>query len=397
VTSPELDAFLGSTPRRAGSHWLSLGALVLAVVAAFMLLVRFLNGPDLPYYTAPAERGDLTPALSARGTLHAADEVTVRAAQDGTVLAVPGPAEGPVAAGQVLVAMDTTALMADVAQAGATLAQHQGEAERARIALVEATTRLDRYDTVWRRSQHRVPSLNEMEGARADVGSAAVALKSAQARLTADQAGIRAAQTRLARASLAAPFAGSVVARLVTPGQQVATGTPLFTLATRADRLTVEVPLTAAQAMRLVPHARARVLAPALSDGPRPATLDRIEAAAASDNGQRLAVLTLDAAPAPLRPGMTVTVEIDLPTRKEVLLVPDAALTFAPPGQPAGTSVYVLGSDRQPRQIPVAVEASDGKRTEVVANGLEPGAQVITGWRHSPGAQATPAKPGRKP
>jgi HlyD family secretion protein len=85
---------------------------------------------------------------------------------------------------------------------------------------------------------------------------------------------------------------------------------------------------------------------------------------------------------------MDVTVEIDLPARTNVLMVPDGALTFAPQGQRAGTNVYLLGSDNQPRQIPVAVEASDGKRTEVVANGLEPGAQVITGWRHSPGVQS---------
>jgi HlyD family secretion protein len=94
---------------------------------------------------------------------------------------------------------------------------------------------------------------------------------------------------------------------------------------------------------------------------------------------------------------MDVTVEIDLPARTNVLMVPDGALTFAPQGQRAGTNVYLLGSDNQPRQIPVAVEASDGKRTEVVANGLEPGAQVITGWRHSPGVQSAGGTPRRKP
>jgi HlyD family secretion protein len=397
VSSPELDAFLGSTPPRAGHRWLSLGALALALAAAFVLLVRFLDGPDLPYYTAPVERGDLTPVLSAHGTLHAADEITLRAADDGVVLSVPGPAEGPVAAGQVLVGMDTTALLAALAQAHAALAQDAGAAERARLSLAEATTRLERYEGVWRRSQHRVPSLNEMEGARADVARAAVALSSARGRQAADQAELRLAQTRLARATIATPAAGSVVARLVTPGQQVTAGTPLFTLATRTDRLVVAVPLTAAQAMRLAPHAGARVLAPALSDGPRHATLDRIEAAAASPDGQRLAVLTLEGAAAPLRPGMNVTVDIDLPARPDVLLVPNAALVFAPTGLRAGTNVYVLGSDHQPRQIPVAVEASDGKRTEVVASALEPGAQVITGWRHSPAAQAGPAKAPTKP
>jgi HlyD family secretion protein len=397
VTSPELDAFLGSTPRRAGSRWVSLAVLVAALVAAFALLVRFLNGPDLPYYTALVQRDDLTPVLSARAELHGVDETALRTQQDGAVLSVPGPAQGPVAAGQVLATMDTTLLLADLAQARAALAQDEGDGEKARIALAAATVRLDRYEGVWRRSQHRVPSLNEMEGARADVARAAVAVESGRARRIADKAAIRLAQTRLSRATLVAPFAGSVVARLVTPGQQVTAGTPLFTLATRTDRLNITVPLAAAQAMRLAPHARARVLAPALSDEPRAATLDHVEDAAASPDGQRLAVLRLDTPPAPLRPGMAVTVEIDLPTRRQVLLVPDAALTFAPAGKRMGGSVYVLGSDHQPRQIPVAVEASDGKRTEVIATGLEPGEQVITGWRHAPGSQSGPAKADAKP
>jgi HlyD family secretion protein len=48
VVSPELDAFLGATPRRPVRHWLSIGALVLALGLAFALLGRFVNGPTCP-------------------------------------------------------------------------------------------------------------------------------------------------------------------------------------------------------------------------------------------------------------------------------------------------------------------------------------------------------------
>jgi hypothetical protein len=58
---------------------------------------------------------------------------------------------------------------------------------------------------------------------------------------------------RLTHASIAAPFAGSMVARLVTPGQAVNAGTPLFTLAARTDRLTVQVPLSAAERLAPMP------------------------------------------------------------------------------------------------------------------------------------------------
>jgi hypothetical protein len=50
------------------------------------------------------------------------------------------------------------ALMIAMSQAQATLAQDQGDAETARVSLAETGSKLDRFETVWRRSAHRVPS-----------------------------------------------------------------------------------------------------------------------------------------------------------------------------------------------------------------------------------------------
>ncbi|WP_245986836.1 hypothetical protein [Azospirillum thermophilum] len=117
------------------------------------------------------------------------------------------------------------------------------------------------------------------------------------------------------------------------------------------------------------------------------------------------AVLTVDNAELLLRPGMTATAEINVQTVTNALLVPNAALRFTPaveqaapsggllkrlmPGMPqfrpasqneaAGParSVWLVGGDAQPVQVPVTVGASDGKRTEIVKGEISEGRPVI--------------------
>jgi HlyD family secretion protein len=153
------------------------------------------------------------------------------------------------------------------------------------------------------------------------------------------------------------------------------------------DRLVVSVPLRGDEASAS-PPTPAPACWPRRWCGSRPAPTPRQD---------RLAVFALDPpAPAvlsgesggeaPLRPGVAATVEIELPAREGVLLVPNAALGFTPHGVGArarsmfwrqGRSASGRRVDRRQRR----------RRTEILANGLEPGVQVITGRRHSPVVQ----------
>lgn len=152
--------------------------------------------------------------------------------------------------------------------------------------------------------------------------------------------------------------------------------------------------------------ARARVLLAASTDKVRAARLVRIEPASDAPGTDRVALFALDAAPSAaegtaevgagevvLRPGMAANVEIDLPARAGVLLVPNAALGFTPEGvRPRTGVIYILDGDNEPRQVAVATGASDGKRTEILAAALEPGAEVIIG-RRTPGEIVRPGSP----
>jgi HlyD family secretion protein len=107
-----------------------------------------------------------------------------------------------------------------------------------------------------------------------------------------------------------------------------------------------------------------------------------------------------------LRPGMTATAEIVAATRRDVLLIPNAALRFTPPAATAKSKtsmaftlmprppaspksakparngqgeqrIWVL-RDGQPTAVAVKVGVSDGKHSEVMGGELKAGMPVIT-------------------
>jgi len=387
VTDGDLDTFLGSgsAPRR--RPWATLAVLAAVLVAAFLLLMRFFNGPDLPYYSAPVERADLTPVLAARGSVHGENEVILRAPMDGTIASLQGPAEGPVAAGQVLATLDSDALRSGLAAAQMRVAETTATLASAQAGAEEAGSRMERFDTVWRKSAGRVPSLGEMDHARADLQRAIAALVAARADLATARQEAANRQADLDAASLKAPFAGYLAARHVDQGQPVVAGAPVVTLLPDARRLEASVVLGTAEAMRLPAGAHARVLV-AGTDKPVEATLLRLEAG--RDDAHARALFRLSAPQPGLRVGTPAAAEIDLPLRRQVLVVPDAALGFAPLGAPAnrGDAVYVLDDSGQTRRVQVIRANTDGQRSEVLSAALQPGMQVVTGWRHAPPAAA---------
>jgi HlyD family secretion protein len=224
---------------------------------------------------------------------------------------------------------------------------------------------------------------------------AVAGLDSAKAGLALAQEQEKQARARLDAAIVRAPFDGLVVARAVAPGQIVRPGTPLLTLATGLDRLVVSVPLRADEAQRLAPSAKARVLLADTPDHVRSARLVRIEARADTQGQDRLAVFALDPpAPDAAKRRKRRRGSAQGPPRR---CRHGRDRTSRARGCPAGSqcraglhprwrrpragTIYVLAGKDDPRQVAVSTGVSDGRRTEILANGLEPGVQVITGRR----------------
>ncbi|HKT86054.1 MAG TPA: HlyD family efflux transporter periplasmic adaptor subunit [Novosphingobium sp.] len=384
-----LDALLGATPKRARRHLVSLALLAVAAAVAVVLLVRFLAGNQSPYYFAPVEVGDITPLVSERGLIRASSEIVIKAPFEATVTSVPGAARGRVKSGQVLAQLDAASTKEDLTLGQAELATAEAALSAAKVTVQETTSRLARFESVWRRSGQRVPSLNELEGARADAQRARQQEAAALARVNAVRLRVRHENRRLKSAFVRSPIDGYVVSRLVQPGRRVQAGLPMFTLAAGLDRLTIAVPLTKAQASELRPGASATVRVDDVPDQVRNATLARLAGAEGGQTG----IFVLQN-PVGVVPGMQATLEIELPPRRGVLLVPNSALEFAPSGS-AGRErdgIYLLGDDGEPRHVYVSAGASDGRRTEIFGKGVEPGAQVITGWRNPPVGGGSPGQ-----
>ena len=116
-------------------------------------------------------------------------------------------------------------------------------------------------------------------------------------------------------------------------------------------------------------------------------------------------LLSVDNEDLSLRPGMTATAEIVVARVADTLLVPNAALRFAPPAsndsrnsanlltrlmprhrpqqpaaaRPTGQSTVWILQKGSPVAVPVSTGMTDGRYTALTGNELKEGAEVITG------------------
>lgn len=427
-----LDDFLGVKPQPAWHRHAKRGAIVVAVLLLALLLVRCFGGSDAAQYsTAKVERGNLVTTVSATGKLAPTNQVTVGSQLSGLVVKVLVDVNDRVAAGQALAEIDPQTIEDQIRQGQAQLAANQAQVEQARATLAEARAQLARLEEVHRLSNGRVPSGTELQAGRADAARAAAALKVAQANVVASQAGLAQSQTQRARAIIRSPVSGVVLARQVDPGQTVAASfnTPtLFVIAEDLSQMKLEVSIDEADVGTVRDGQRATFTVDAFPGRTFPAKITRVEigsnlsaqsasasstSSTTSTSGQVVsyaADLSVDNARLDLRPGMTATADIVTSDKRNVLLVPNAALRFSPQDQAGGQqsggiagqlsfrparrgsggqravtlnrgavqTVYIKDTDGKPKAVQVTTGDSDGSLTEVLT-GLKAGDDVITG------------------
>jgi HlyD family secretion protein len=426
-----LDEFLDVRPPpawRRHARWVGIGVAALLLL---LLLWTWFGASDEPQYTTiAAERGHLVTTVSATGKLAPTNQVTVGSQLSGLVVRVLVDVNDRVVAGQPLAEIDPEQLDDQIRQNQAQLAANAAQVGQARATVAEAQAQLARLEEVHRLSNGRVPSQTELQTGRANAQRATAALKVAQANVVASQASLAQTQTQRARAVIRSPVAGVVLARQVDPGQTVAASfnTPtLFVIAEDLSAMKLEVAIDEADVGAVKQGQRASFTVDAFPGKTFPAQITRVEigsnltASAASASattttttGQVVsyaADLSVANAGQELRPGMTATADIVTADKRDVLLVPNAALRFSPQTQAAGQeeggiakqlsmgpprrgnrtqrsvtlargatqTVYIKGEDGQPKPVQIVTGDTDGAMTEVVSGGLKAGMQVITG------------------
>lgn len=404
---------LGKARKR---RWLSrrrvLAALV--IVAALAIGYSMLGGGDtgtVRYITQNAKRGALTEAVTATGTVEPTNKVEISSEQSGTVRSVFADYNDSVKTGETLAVLDTEKLSAAERHAEATLDVQKAQVQEAEATLAEAKQALDRTQALTEKS---FASRATQETAEATYRRAVAALAVAKANVEVAEADLETARTNLRKATILSPIDGVVLSRSVEPGQTVAASLSapvLFTLAENLASMQLEVDVDEADVGQVHAGQDATFTVEAYRDRRFPAKVAEVRYASETTNNvvTYTAVLTLDNTDLLLRPGMTATADIVTAKVDDALLVPNAALRYAPPetakratrrgsgllsylmprpprdrgvAKPQETSdgarsIYVL-QNGEPEKVMVKVGATDGTWTEVTEGQLQEGAAVIT-------------------
>ncbi len=377
---------------------LAAAAVILVALGAY----RRERGVTVAAYTVA--RGPLVQTVVASGRVESPKRVEIGSQVTGVVARIPVEEGEQVRAGQLLVALDDTQARAEVeaarhavAQADAKLAQLAStglpvaaEAERqAEVNLGNAERALARAKELFARGFIGQAALDDAQRAR-DVAesqwkstqlqrrSAAAGgsdWKVAQAAAAQARASLRAAEAKLAQATIEAPVAGTLIARNVERGNVVQPGKVLMVLSPEgATQLVVQIDEKNLNLLRAGEPAIAS--ADAYPDRRFAARVAYINPAVDPLRGSVEVKLAVPDAPAYLLQDMTVSVDIEVARRAEALLLPADAVHDA-----AGTRpwVFAVRDGRLARQ-PVKLGARGEGRVEVVS-GLAEGERVVPSTR----------------
>jgi HlyD family secretion protein len=395
------------------AKWLGIPA-VLAVAALFYGYQRAgASSTAIVYQTAGVTRGDLVASVSATGSLQPTNEVEVGSELSGIVESVYVEENDRVKAGQVLARLDVSKLTDQRNRSVASLTSNRARLAQAEATVIEATANLNRLREVSRLSGGKVPSASELETAEATMARADADRASAQAAITEAEAALRSDETNLSKATIRSPIDGIVLSRQIEPGQTVAASLQAPTLFTVAEDLTemeLEVDVDEASVGRVEAGQAATFTVDAYPDRKYTATVSRVAYGSETTNGVVTypTLLTLKNTDLSLRPGMTATAQIATATRRNAVLVPNAALRFTPdtgsasaqgrgglmgslmPGPPnrggaakvvtsseAGAKQVWIVRDGAPVSLPLTIGVTDGRVTEVTSGEIAPGMRLI--------------------
>jgi HlyD family secretion protein len=419
MTDTDIDQFLGQPRRsrwRRWRKWILIGVPLLIVL---LLLGRcFRPAPPVHYATAPIERHDLNVTITATGNLAPTVQVNVGSEESGLVDKVYVHNNDRVVKGQPLAQLDLSRLRDALVQSEASLQAALATVAVNRATVAQTRANLAREQQVYKLSGGKVPSLTELDTARADYARALANVAQAEAQVAQARAAVSTNRTSLAKGTIYAPVTGVVLSRQVEPGQTVAASfnvATLFTIAEDLSNMRLQVKVDEADVGELHTGAPATFTVDAYPNQVFPATVTRVDLGANatptvnSAGTSPTTTTTVIAYTAELsvsnpnqllKPGMTATATIVTDSVRNVLLVPNAALRFTPPAAPekkgifggppeqpknaavsrgARQQVWVVGADGKPKPIAVTVGHSNGSLTEVRGPALHPGIQVITG------------------
>lgn len=381
-TNKDITKILGIEEANGNKRWLKnpwLRWLLAAIVLSLLLIVLLRMDQHAPvhYQTEKVRRGDLVVTVSATGTLSPVNEVEVGIEVSGTIEKVYADYNDRVKVGQVLATLDARRLEAQAEQSKSALAAERAKVLQTEATLKEAQLKMNRYNQACQLSGGKVPSLLEMDTARANLARSKADLASAKASVLQAENTYKDNQIQLKKAIVYSPINGVVLERSIEPGQTVASSfeSPvLFKLAEDLTKMDLQVDVDEADVGSVREGQEATFTVDAYPDRTFPALITQVRYGSETVDGvvTYKTVLAVDNTSLSLRPGMTATATITVNKKSDELLVSNAALRFSPPQTPApgkkskgGLLDAMLPRPPASGSKPTVVQNTTGKQQQV--------------------------------
>lgn len=359
---------------------------------------------DLRYVSIA--RDNIVQNVTAAGTLEPVDAVEVSSQLSGQVAKLMADHNSRVRAGEPLAALDRATFEVLVREAEAALAVAQAQSEEAMASVEGVQARQDDAlrDLQIKSTLSKNGSVSQRDAERAQMAARSLAaeLSAARAREQIRAAGVMAARASLERVRLdlersiiKSPIDGVVIRRSVELGQTVAASLQaptLFTIARDLSDLRVSASVSEADIGTVRTGQRAQF---SVDSYPGRTFEGRVlEIRKAARMVQNVVTYTvMISAPNPddlLFPGMTADVRIVVQEQQDVMVVPNAALSFRPTrdraSDPAsGTGViWIRTKSGHLDPATVTLGATSDSLTQILSPELKIGEQVAIGYRSKP-------------
>lgn len=314
------------------------------------------------YRLAKIERGSITAAVAATGTLNPVVSVQVGSQVSGQIKELYADFNSPVKKGQLIARIDPQSFslrvnqaMADVEAARATaLTQRsnvvalQAEVARAKVLLGDAEREHSRNQVLFEKNfvsgAVRDKALATLEAAREQLKAEQAQVAVGQAQVRNADAVVKQRESQLAQArvdldrtEIRAPVDGTVIKKSVEPGQTVASSLQapeLFVIAQDLREMQVETSIDESEVGRISVGQEATFTVDSYAGRTFRGNVAQVRKAAqvVQNVVTYIAVIRTSNPDLNLFPGMTANVRIIIATRENVLKVPNAALRFRPVG-----------------------------------------------------------------
>ncbi len=370
----EIKEFQGQDRRRATGRWWII-ALIVCLVAGVAVYAKIRSNQakaadqsraaavrSVPVATVPARKGDMNIYVNGLGSVTPLNTVTVHTRVDGQLMEVLFKEGQFVKSGQLLATIDPRPFEVQLTQAEGQMARDEALLKNARIDL-------ERYKVLWQQDSIPKQQLDTQEAlVRQDEGI-----------VKADQGQIDSAKLQLTYCRITSPITGRIGLRQVDPGNIVhASDQNGLVVITQLQPITVIFPIpednlppvirALKKGNRLRVDAYNREQTQKLATGALLTADNQIDPATGTVKLKAIFENEDDQ----LFPNQFVNATLLLDVRKDVIIVPSAALQRGP----QGTYVYVIKPDRTATVRQVVIEELQGGDASI-RSGVADGELVV--------------------